>query len=103
MAVWEMIAALFVALGPILVVSYPPFQAIDFSAMNINHALIHLESILSNPSSRIHPLESSTPSIISRLQSRSLICLQAQPHFSVPIYGTQHAQHIQSGSRSLSH
>lgn len=86
----KMAVAILAAILPYLTVSYPPFQAIDFSTMNINHALHSsrvrpLESVLSNLSSRIHPLKSSTRSIISRLQSRSLICLQAQPHFSVPI------------------
>jgi hypothetical protein len=35
--------------GGYIAVSYPPFQTTDFSAMNINHALIRLESVLSNP------------------------------------------------------
>src|SRR5271155_5383720 len=57
--------------GGYLGVSYPPFQTIYFSTMNINHALIRLESVLSRPSSRIlnpinhQPLAKSVPDLLA--------------------------------------
>ena len=62
---WKILAAL----APYVTVSHPTFQATDFSAMNINHALIRLESVLSNPSSRIRPPESILLNPSSRLFS----------------------------------
>jgi hypothetical protein len=54
---WKIAIAFIGVFVPYATVSNP-LQAIDFSAMNINHALVRLESILSNPSSQIHPLKS---------------------------------------------